>query len=100
MTSPSTLKANRALYRRKRDLMWMVKATRGCKDCGIKDPIVLEFDHTNPIEKHPALKAKGNNRGSFTQLSLEALYDEMDKCDVVCANCHRRRTAVQQGWAR
>ena len=62
-----------------------------CVDCGETDPIVLEFDHRDPAEKLFAL-SKAARR------TLAAIRDEIAKCDVRCANCHRRRTAVQQGW--
>ena len=32
--------------------------------------------------------------------SLNKLKQEIAKCDVVCANCHRRRTARQFEWYR
>ena len=64
-------------------------AESGCVDCGIKDGRVLEFDHVG--EKRFEI-AKG-----FTSYRLDRLLDEMKKCEVVCANCHRRRTAKRAG---
>ena len=63
-----------------------------CVDCGESDPVVLEFDHLGDKSFNIA---KG-----LRDRSWEALVDEMAKCDVVCANCHRRRTAVRGGFAR
>lgn len=60
-----------------------VKATSGCVDCGEVDPIVLEFDH---------LRDKEFNLAHYAKASWERLHAEIAKCEVVCANCHRRRT--------
>jgi hypothetical protein len=63
-----------------------------CADCGETDPLVLEFDH---------LKDKSFNIGhQFASRSWQAILDEIEKCEVVCANCHRRRTARRQGSTR
>lgn len=62
-----------------------------CVDCGEPDPIVLEFDHRDPATKL-------FNIGITTNRSLEAVKAEVAKCDVRCANCHRRRTGEQRGW--
>jgi hypothetical protein len=63
-----------------------------CADCGEDDPLVLEFDHLGDKEFNIS---KGlRDRGWL------AVLDEMAKCDVVCANCHRRRTAHRGGFAR
>ena len=67
-------------------------ASHPCVDCGGSDPVVLEFDHLG--EKSFNI-AKG-----LRDRSWEALVAEIAKCDVVCANCHRRRTAVRGGFAR
>jgi hypothetical protein len=56
-----------------------------CADCGETDPIVLEFDHLRD-------KEFGIGTG-FRDRAWQSVLDEMAKCDVVCANCHRRRTA-------
>jgi len=62
-------------------------------DCGESNPLVLDFDHKDPNKKSFTI-------GSVARKgwSLEVLYKEIDKCDVVCANCHRIRTARQHGW--
>lgn len=62
-----------------------------CVDCGETDPIVLEFDH---IKEKYANIAKMANRA----LSLERIKLEIEKCEVVCSNCHKRRTAKRFNW--
>jgi hypothetical protein len=69
------------------------KAEAGCMDCGENDPIVLEFDHRDREDKD--LQFGDCARQGW---SLAKLMEEAKKCDVVCANCHRRRTARQMGW--
>jgi hypothetical protein len=66
--------------------------THPCADCGESDPLVLEFDHL-------ADKSFGISKG-LRDHAWQAVLDEIDKCDVVCANCHRRRTALRAGFAR
>lgn len=61
-----------------------------CVDCGETDPIVLEFDHQKDKHKNIA------DLKSYS--SIEILQAEIDKCQVVCANCHARRTAKQFGY--
>jgi hypothetical protein len=63
-----------------------------CADCGESDPVVLDFDHVRG-EKVASIAAM--IAGSYAWLTIE---QEIAKCEVRCANCHRRRTAVQQGW--
>lgn len=66
--------------------------THHCVDCDESDPVVLEFDHRGDKLFDVA---KG-----LCDHSWQAVLDEMAKCEVVCANCHRRRTAVELGWTR
>jgi hypothetical protein len=63
-----------------------------CADCGETDPIILEFDHLGNKEFAIAAGIRGR--------SWQAVLDEIAKCDVVCANCHRRRTALRAGFTR
>ncbi|QPV64725.1 hypothetical protein I7X12_09030 [Halosimplex litoreum] len=78
----------RTLRRRARLRAWVNdrKRERGCVDCGESDPACLDFHHRDSAEKEMAvtdLITHGHGR--------EALRREFEKCDVVCANCHRRR---------
>ena len=66
--------------------------THACVDCGERDPVVLEFDHLR--DKSFAIGPELSRR------SWQSILDEMEKCEVVCANCHRRRTAQRRGSLR
>ena len=56
-----------------------------CADCAETDPVVLEFDH---------LRDKTFTIGSkLTNYPWEKILEEIEKCEVVCGNCHKRRTA-------
>lgn len=61
-----------------------------CIDCGEADPIVLEFDHVYGNKKEAISTLKRNG--------LKSVIEEIKKCEVRCANCHRRKTAKQFGW--
>ena len=63
-----------------------------CCDCGETDPVVLEFDHLR--DKAFEITAK------LVTYRWQRILDEIDKCEVVCANCHRRRTAKRRGALR
>jgi hypothetical protein len=63
-----------------------------CVDCGETDPVVLEFDHLR--DKSFEITAK------LITYRWQRILDEIEKCEVVCANCHRRRTAERRGALR
>lgn len=57
-----------------------------CADCGVKyPPYVMDFDHRNPEDKELTI-------ANVAHHGMQKLLDEIEKCDVVCANCHRIRT--------
>ena len=64
-----------------------------CVDCGESDIAVLEFDHKGEAPKFKAVSAMIRARFSFTKIQ-----EEIDKCEIRCANCHRRKTAKQFKW--
>ena len=55
-----------------------------CK-CGESDPIALDFHHRNPEEKEFNI-----GQALTRRVSLVKLLEEVAKCDVMCANCHRK----------
>ena len=70
------------------------KMSRGCADCGYRaHSAALDFDHLPGCDKH-ATVARLARRGS-----VERLLAEIAKCEVVCANCHRVRTATRRAVA-
>jgi hypothetical protein len=66
--------------------------THPCADCGESDPVVLEFDHQS--DKLFCISQGLRDR------SWQSVLDEIAKCEVVCANCHRRRTARRRNHTR
>jgi len=68
------------------------KENLGCLDCGEKYPFfMLDFDHRPGEEKMFNL----SHLRQFS--SMEKVLEEIEKCDVVCANCHRIRTWRRHG---
>jgi len=61
-----------------------------CVDCGEQDLIVLEFDHRDPSIKRMDVS------NLLRYSSWSAIEAEIAKCDVRCANCHRRKTARER----
>jgi hypothetical protein len=58
-----------------------------CMDCGIDYPYwIMEFDH------RPGVKKVGNISMMYKTHSFEEVKAEIEKCDVVCSNCHKDRT--------
>jgi 5-methylcytosine-specific restriction endonuclease McrA len=68
-----------------------------CADCGGAFPtIAMDFDHVNDD------KVQGVARMMRTVVALAALQREIDKCELVCSNCHRVRTYTRRVklWGR
>jgi hypothetical protein len=63
-----------------------------CADCGQCDPVILEFDHIG--------RKEFTIGRAMVDRNWSAILDEISRCEVVCANCHRRRTALRGGFAR
>ena len=101
-------KANPEIYNKhkgyvaKNDVKWKSRVTaymfnifsesNGCVDCGESNLLVLEFDHREPDDKE-----YGISKLRTKKISWDSFVAEIDKCDIVCANCHRIRTAKMFG---
>ncbi len=66
-----------------------------CMDCGIRDFAVLELDHRDPQRKRDDVSNLVRQPHGWPTIAKE-----IAKCDVVCANCHRKRTARYFGWRK
>jgi hypothetical protein len=80
------------------DLLREYKAERGCERCGEKDPACLDFHHRDKAQKLYSISQEANRRNK----GVETLMTEIQKCSILCANCHRkeedrqRRTGAEQ----
>lgn len=68
-----------------RSFIYSLKEKNPCVDCGVSYPYyVMDFDHKYD---------KNFNVSQMTsRYGKEKLLEEIAKCDIVCANCHRERT--------
>lgn len=58
-----------------------------CKDCGQSyPPYVMDFDHLGLEDKIYNISQMVGAKG------MKSILKEIDKCEIVCANCHRQRT--------
>lgn len=68
---------------------------KSCIDCGESDIAVLEFDHKKGLKKFKAVS-------TLIRLGypMSVIREEINKCDIRCANCHRRKTSKDFKWLK
>ncbi len=67
-----------------------IKESTPCTDCKIQYPhYVMDFDH---IKGEKRFNIGGNKRS----LTMKTFLEEIAKCEIVCANCHRHRTFMRK----
>lgn len=69
------------------------KMENGCSDCGNKDYRVLEFHHLDKKQKDFNISVAYYNR-----VGMEKIRQEIKKCVILCANCHRITHWVENKW--
>ena len=83
---------HKSTIKRNRRAVWKYLDTHPCVDCNEDEKILLEFDHIDPSNK------LGHISRLVRTVGLKKLFDEIGKCVVRCANCHRKKTAQQYAW--
>lgn len=86
---------SRAYYRgklaEKRKWIADIKMASGCVDCGYKvHASALQFDHLPQYEKCFSVGVATSSK------SKQSILDEINKCEVRCANCHAIKTAERR----
>lgn len=86
MSGKSKAEVQKARADERRNAVAAYKLAQGCADCGYNEnALALEFDHLPGTEKKRTV-------ASLMYNSWEAIWAEIAKCEVVCANCHAIRT--------
>jgi hypothetical protein len=88
----NTAVRNKILRERNRIYVYDYISQHPCVDCGESDPPTLDFDHVRGEKKYNISKM------IYESHSIESIDAEIAKCEVRCANCHRRKTAKQFNW--
>lgn len=73
---------------RNKEKLWNYLSNNPCVDCGESDPVVLDLDHVRG-EKEINIGEEVHN------LAWPRIMKEIEKCEVRCANCHFRVTAIR-----
>lgn len=64
-----------------------IKTAKGCAACPEKEAVCLDFHHINPNEKDRNVSEWAASK------SRNKVLEEIEKCIVACANCHRKHHA-------
>lgn len=84
----------KSICKDRKELFQLLKIGRPCYDCGgMFSPEVLDWDHRPGTGKRFGLSKMKDRQ-------IETIWAEINKCDLVCANCHRTRTAARDGWRK
>lgn len=71
-------------YQERKEIIQELKAQKTCAKCGDNRGYVLDFHHINPEDKVETVA-----RLTSQTHDLSLVYNEVEKCIVLCANCHR-----------
>ena len=89
--SPTKKLVTQAFQQSRRALIDKIKVERGCFICGYKaHAAALDFNHIT-----------GDKKFSISQdpkVALHKLLNEINKCEILCANCHRVHTYEHRHW--
>jgi hypothetical protein len=79
-------RANNPRYKqRNQQFINQYKAKKGCKFCQENTPVCLDFHHVDPNIKDWNISVMSRSASSIATIKKE-----IDKCIVICSNCHRK----------
>lgn len=79
-------KCTKIKHKKRRLLLDSIKMSKGCERCGYKEhPCALDFAHRDPETKLFSLSSRLRN-------NEQKLQAEIEKCRILCSNCHRLET--------
>lgn len=78
-----TRQRNALRNKEQRDRITEYKKTHPCEKCGESAIVCLDFHHVDPLTKSFELSKPGTH-------SWETILEEIEKCIVVCKNCHAK----------
>ena len=87
----SIQKSNEARRQARISIIGEYLSNNHCVDCGESDIRVLDFDHVRGTKVMEVTKLVA------TTAPIEKIIEEINKCEVRCANCHRKVTADRAG---
>lgn len=80
---------DRAIQKKKDAIIYKGSSCNDCDESYPKSPyVIFDFHHRDPTEKEFTWK-------KMRLVSKERMYNELDKCDLLCSNCHRIRHHVE-----
>jgi hypothetical protein len=86
-----TIKRSNSSREKRKVIVRTIKESSPCQDCGVSYPYyVMQFDHVGVDQK------VANVNVLLSSSSLQSALDEIEKCELVCANCHATRTWKRQ----
>lgn len=90
-TKPAEMKERTSKKREEiRQLLGKIKELSGCHDCKIKYPYyVLQFDHVSGTKVDQL-------SNMIRYYPMKDIFEEISKCEIVCANCHAERSYRRQ----
>lgn len=71
-------------YEERKEVVESIKTKCGCAKCGDKRGYVLDYHHIDP-----SIKEANISRITSNNNHMDTIQQEIDKCVVLCANCHR-----------
>lgn len=91
MTSAKEAEYKRKARDRNKEYVRDIKEKNPCAECGERYHYSqMDFDHIDGKKKHNIA------RYANSAVSIKTIKDELAKCELVCANCHRLRTWIRQ----